>query len=57
MVQTTGEVVETPGDVLPYKVVFRRGEEIVAERHVTSLVSGDELILALLPTFRKFDDA
>lgn len=56
MPETTGEVVATPRARLPFKVVFRLDLKVIAESEVTSELAGRELIAALLPTLRKFEN-
>lgn len=54
--QTTAEIIETPRERLPFKVVFSSDGEVIAERPVTSMLAGSELIYVLLPLFRKHDE-
>lgn len=54
---TKAEIVETPDEPLPFKVVISRDGEVLAERPVTSQLAGRELIDALLPLLRKYDDS
>ena len=57
MAITTAEIVETPVERLPFKVVFRKDGKVIAERPVGSLEGGRKLIDALLPLLRKDEDA
>ena len=57
MAATKAEIVETPDETLPFKVVISRNGEVLAERPVTSRLAGSELIDALLPVLQKYDDA
>ena len=56
MATTTAQIIETPDEPLPFKVVFSKDGQIVAERPVTSQLSARELIDALLPLLRKHDE-
>jgi hypothetical protein len=55
MAMTNAQILETPDDPLPFKVVFSQDGETVAERAVTSELAGQELIANLLPLLRKHD--
>jgi hypothetical protein len=50
---TTAEIVKTPAERLPYKVIFSRNGKVVAERPVGSHEGGRKLIDNLLPLLRK----
>jgi hypothetical protein len=52
---TTAEIVETPAERLPLKVVFSRDGKVIAERPVGSHEGGQKLIDTLLPLLRKED--
>jgi hypothetical protein len=54
MAETRAEIIATPEEVLPYKVVFSIDGKNIAERAVTSLVAGRELIEAILPTLQGY---
>jgi hypothetical protein len=56
MATTTAQIIETPDEPLPFKVVFSKDGQILAERPVTSQLSARELIDALLPLLRKHDE-
>ena len=53
---TSAEIVETPDALLPFKVVFSKDGELIAERAVTSELAGRELIANLLPLLRKHQE-
>jgi hypothetical protein len=55
MATTSAQIVETPGEPLPFKVVFSKDGQRIAERPVTSQLAGRELIEALLPLLQKHD--
>lgn len=57
MTITSAEIIEVLGERLPFKVVFKRGGEIIAERPVASRDGGARLIGALLPLLRKYEDS
>jgi hypothetical protein len=44
----TGDVVPSPGEKTPFKVVFKQGETIVAQWPVDSKEAGEEEVLELL---------
>ena len=50
---TTAEIVETPAERLPFKVIFSRDGKVIAERPVASREGGRKLIDNLLPLLRK----
>jgi hypothetical protein len=54
---TKAEIIETPDEALPFKVVISRDGEVLAETPVTSQLAGHELVNVLLPVLRKHDDA
>lgn len=56
MPATTAEIVKTPGEQMPFKVVFSRNGQIVAERPVASSDGGRQLIDTLLPLLQKHED-
>lgn len=53
MAITTAEIVETPAERLPFKVIFSRDGKVIAERPVGSQEGGRKLIDNLLPLLRK----
>lgn len=56
MPSTSAEIVEAPGERLPFKVVFRRGDKVIDERPVGSYESGRRLIDYVLPVLQKHED-
>lgn len=56
MAITTAEIVETPSERLPLKVVFSRDGEVIAERPVGSHEGGQKLIDTLLPLLREDEE-
>jgi hypothetical protein len=54
---TTAEIVRTPRERLPFKVIFSRDGKVVAERPFGSYQGGRKLIDNLLPLLRKHEDA
>lgn len=44
----TGDVVPSPGEEMPFKVVFKQGETVLAEWPVESKEAGEEEIVELL---------
>lgn len=57
MALTTAEIVKTSGERLPFRVVFSRDGEVIAERPVASYEGGRRLIDTLLPLLRKHEEA
>lgn len=53
---TTAEIVDTPSERLPLKVVFSRDGKVIAERPVGSHEGGRKLIDALLPLLREDEE-
>ena len=53
MALTTAEIVKTPRERLPFKVIFSRNGRVIAERPVGSNEGGRKLIDSLLPLLRK----
>lgn len=49
---TRGEVIVTPDEARPYKVVFRRGKAVVSEQPVSSVAEGEALIKKELANVR-----
>lgn len=47
-----GDLVVTPTDAQPYKVVFRLGERTISEHPVSSCEEGEDLIKKELPNIR-----
>jgi hypothetical protein len=56
MPTTSAQIVETSDGLLPFKVVFCKEGEAIAERAVTSELAARELIANCLPILRKHDD-
>lgn len=52
---TTAKIVATPGERMPFKVLFAKNGAIIAERPVASLEGGRRLIEDLLPLLQKHD--
>jgi hypothetical protein len=50
---TTAEIVKTPAERLPFKVIFSKDGKVIAERPVGSYDGGRKLIDNLLPLLRK----
>jgi hypothetical protein len=44
----TGDVVPSPGEETPFKVVFKQGETILAQWPVDSKEAGEEEVLELI---------
>lgn len=53
---TSAKIVETKGERMPFKVVFAKNGNVIAERPVVSLEGGRKLIENLLPLLQKHDD-
>ena len=51
---TVAEILETPGEGMPFKVVFSVEGKSFAEHPVNSRLSADELIAAVLPVLQGF---
>jgi hypothetical protein len=47
----TGDVIASPGEKMPFKVVFKHGETIIAQWSVESKESGEEEVLELIRDF------
>lgn len=56
MAFVTGDVVPAPGEELPFKVVFKRGTEVVVEWPVESKEAGEQDILETLASLIDEDD-
>jgi hypothetical protein len=54
MADVVGYVIPTLDEKAPYRVIFRAGDTVIAEHDVTSRLSGEELIAALLPTLQGY---
>lgn len=52
----TADVVENPGGELPFKVVFKQGENVLAEWPVESQAEGEEQIVELIRDAVEDDD-
>ena len=48
MAYSTGEVVATPSEKVPYKVVFKLGETVLSEWPVGSISEGESQIFTVL---------
>ena len=48
MVYVTGEVIPSDDEEYPFKVVFKRGEEVVSEWLVDSQKTGEDQIIEVL---------
>ncbi len=57
MATTSAEIVEIQGERLPFKVVFSKDGQVIAERPVASYEGGRRLIENLLPILRKHEDS
>lgn len=44
----TGDVVPSPGEETPFKVVFKQGETVIAQWPVDSKEAGEEEVLELI---------
>lgn len=53
MAFSTGEIVETPDDEQPFKVVFSMGSEIIGEWPVSSRAEGEKQIIEVLKGLKK----
>jgi hypothetical protein len=56
MAFVTGDVVPSPGEETPFKVVFKHGEEVIAEWGVESKEDGEEEILEAVKGLAEDDD-
>lgn len=56
MPATNAEIVETAGERLPFKVVFSKDGEVIAERPVATYEGGRRLIENVLPLLQKHED-
>lgn len=56
MPKASAEIVENRGTRLPFKVIFWRDGEVVAERPVASSEGGQRLINQLLPLLQRYED-
>lgn len=56
MPATNAEIVETAGESLPFKVVFSKDGEVIAERPVATYDGGRRLIENVLPLLQKHED-
>jgi hypothetical protein len=53
---TKAEIIETPDEREPFRVVFSKDGLTIAEMPVNSWLSGEELIESLLPILRKHEN-
>lgn len=51
----SAEIVETKGERTPFKVVFSKGGEVIAQHSVVSREGARRLIEDLLPLLQKYD--
>ncbi len=56
MAETSAEIVETKGERFPFKVVFSKDDQVIAEHPVASYEGGRRLIANLLPLLQKHQD-
>lgn len=56
MAFVTGDVVPSPGEEAPFKVVFKKGDKVVVEWHVESKEAGEEEIIEVLESVLEEDD-
>ena len=56
MAFVTGDVVPSPGEEEPFKVVFKHGDTVIAEWHVGSKEEGEEEILEAIKDLVEKDD-
>lgn len=56
MPATSGEIIETGDEVLPFKVVFSKDGRTIAEHSVATYAGARRLIEELLPLFQKQED-
>lgn len=56
MAFVTGDVVPSPGEETPFKVVFKKGETVIAEWPVDSQKEGEEEIIDLVKGLVEDDD-
>jgi hypothetical protein len=52
----TGDVVPSPGEEMPFKVVFKQGETIIAQWPVESKEEGEEEVLEIIKDLVDEDD-
>ena len=52
----SAEIVEHSGERQPFRVVFKKDGEVIADREVASYEGGRRLIEALLPLFKKHEE-
>jgi hypothetical protein len=53
---TSAEIVEIQGERTPFKVVFSKGGQVIAQHSVVSREGARRLITDLLPLLQKYDD-
>ncbi|HEV2595217.1 MAG TPA: hypothetical protein VGU01_08480 [Sphingomicrobium sp.] len=56
MPTTRAEIVETKGERTPFKVVFSKDGDVIAQHSVASREGGRRLIEDLLPLLQKYDE-
>ena len=56
MAFVTGDVVATPGEEMPFKVVFRQGETVLVEWPVETQQQGEEQIVECIKSIVEDED-
>lgn len=56
MAFVTGDVVPSPGEEQPFKVVFKRGDTVIVEWPCESKQAGEEEIIEVLESIADEDD-
>lgn len=56
MPATKAQIVKTAGERLPFRVVFSKEGEVIAERPVATYEGGRRLIDEVLPLLQKHED-
>jgi hypothetical protein len=56
MAFVTGDVVPSPGEETPFKVVFKKGDKVVVEWPVESKEAGEEEIIEVLESVLDDDE-
>jgi hypothetical protein len=56
MAFVTGDVVATPGEETPFKVVFKRGETVLVEWPVDTQQEGEEQIVECIKSIADEED-
>jgi hypothetical protein len=55
MAFVTGDVVPSPGEEMPFKVVFKKGDTVIVEWPVESKAAGEEEIVEVLESIADED--